>query len=547
MSDSNPLSNIKGEINRLGFVSGEKISLLSHFAENAEKIAVAVSCLDDFDTDEDKRSYLRSLISPPSREQELKRRFDEISFKIDEMNREFKRELKRIRFTADAWYSAIGTHTKTKKGKFVKERGVEILFPLGLTESLKSKSPGKFLQPPNMDKDTRFSPLLDTDFVFIPSDYPLDPLSVIAIGEIKKRVSGSFSNADIGHVISFGEKILQLQPRRSYVYVVLTDCIIINIYRVNRNENHSEEYTQFTYNYIKSEYLTYNTQASLTHNTRASLTHDTQASPSRGWRYLVTIIESSPERLGWVEPSLKFGEETVKLVRSIGVGKTSVVYEGIYKDISVAVKMIKKANYLSCVERERAVLEELSELGSPHIPKILFYDENTLVMTPLGVKVNNLRKTDIKNIITTLKHVHSYEYVHRDLRKYNFLRNLDDSKESILIIDWGFSTKNREDTAFAGALECMPDEVLESLTNEEDIVYGPKVDLICFVRSFYLMLHKPSMERVAFDRDGDIRKLAQMMLNFWKDRSKSDVWDNIYQAIEGLDYDKLIQELERFF
>ncbi|CAG8700950.1 1411_t:CDS:1, partial [Acaulospora colombiana] len=71
-------------------------------------------------------------------------------------------------------------------------------------------------------------------------------------------------------------------------------------------------------------------------------------------------IESSPERLGWVEPSLKFGEETVKLVRSIGVGRASVVYEGIYKDINVVVKMMKKANYLPCFERERAALEELS-------------------------------------------------------------------------------------------------------------------------------------------------------------------------------------------
>jgi len=42
MSDSNLLSILKEEINRLGFVSGEKISLLSHFTENVEKIAVAV-------------------------------------------------------------------------------------------------------------------------------------------------------------------------------------------------------------------------------------------------------------------------------------------------------------------------------------------------------------------------------------------------------------------------------------------------------------------------------------------------------------------------
>ncbi|CAG8821112.1 15221_t:CDS:1, partial [Dentiscutata erythropus] len=62
---SDPLSILKGEIKRLSFVSNEKISLLAHFTENVEKIAVAVSCLDDCDNDEEKRNYLRFLISPP--------------------------------------------------------------------------------------------------------------------------------------------------------------------------------------------------------------------------------------------------------------------------------------------------------------------------------------------------------------------------------------------------------------------------------------------------------------------------------------------------
>ncbi|CAG8805653.1 3976_t:CDS:1, partial [Dentiscutata erythropus] len=118
---------------------------------------------------------------------------------------------------------------------------------------------------------------------------------------------------------------------------------------------------------------------------------------------------------------------------------------------------------------------------------------------------------------------------------------------TILIIDWGYCTRNNENTAFAGALECMPDEVLQSLVNEENIVYGPKVDLVRFVRSFYLMLHRPSMERIAFDKDDSIKKRAQIMLNFWNDCSKSDVWNNIYQAIENLNYNQLIQEVEEFF
>ncbi|CAG8598405.1 11891_t:CDS:2 [Funneliformis mosseae] len=58
---SDPVSILKGEIKRLGFVSGEKISLFAHFTEHVEKIAVAVSCLDEFDTDEDKRNLFEAF------------------------------------------------------------------------------------------------------------------------------------------------------------------------------------------------------------------------------------------------------------------------------------------------------------------------------------------------------------------------------------------------------------------------------------------------------------------------------------------------------
>ncbi|PKY45034.1 hypothetical protein RhiirA4_459523 [Rhizophagus irregularis] len=37
------------------------------------------------------------------------------------------------------------------------------------------------------------------------------------------------------------------------------------------------------------------------------------------------------------------------------------------------------------------------------------------------------------------------------------------------------------DSTFAGALEYMPDEVLLSIINEEEIAYGPKVDLVCLI------------------------------------------------------------------
>src|SRR4051794_35464878 len=117
--------------------------------------------------------------------------------------------------------------------------------------------------------------------------------------------------------------------------------------------------------------------------------------------------------------------------------------------------MAKKANYLSCFEREKNVLEELLCLNSLHIPTILFSNDNTLVMTPFCEKINNLQKKDIRDIIITLQNVHGREIIHRDLRKFNFLRNLGNLDKNILIVNWDYNSEST--SSFAGALECMPD------------------------------------------------------------------------------------------
>ncbi|CAG8649815.1 2719_t:CDS:1, partial [Paraglomus brasilianum] len=71
-------------------------------------------------------------------------------------------------------------------------------------------------------EDIRQSLVLGTrkpDFVFIQKNTNVDYLNIMAIGEVKKRTGDNFSNAQIGQAISYGEKLLQLQPRRSSVLV----------------------------------------------------------------------------------------------------------------------------------------------------------------------------------------------------------------------------------------------------------------------------------------------------------------------------------------
>ncbi|GBB95528.1 hypothetical protein RclHR1_25540005 [Rhizophagus clarus] len=458
---------------------------------------------------------------------------------------------------------SLGFVTETQLGKTVLSEEKEIAFPLTITKSTKGRAPGKFSEAPGRDAtekevqdyfmsecniienygpiknklkltvvDTRQSPVLGTqklDFVFIQKDTNVDYLNIMAIGKVKKRTGKNFSNAQIGQTISFGIKLLQLQPQRNSVLVLLTNCTKIDIYRVTRVD--SQQQTLYKYEFVPSRPLTY-----------SSTTDD------NGWKYLVSIMESSPQDLGWVEPLLKFGDNTVKLIRSIGVGRTSIVYEGeLNESESVVVKMAKMIDYLSYFETEIRVLETLSTLNSPHIPKILCRSDSALVMVPIGVRVNNLRREDIRNIITTLHDIHSLGIIHRDLRKYNFIRQIDDLRENIIIIDWGYSTDDGSTTSFAGALECMPDNVLHSLINDEAITYDPKVDLICFVRSFYLMLHRPSLDRVLFKKQDDIKQRAQILLDFWKDSRRSFIWDQIYDSIENLNYNQLILDLESLF
>ncbi|RHZ88242.1 hypothetical protein Glove_25g31 [Diversispora epigaea] len=482
----------------------------------------------------------------------------EIKNKLDKLN-EMSREIKKIRlFNEVAWFSAPGSVTVTEKGNFVRLQGVCIDFPLKLTITTQRKEYGMFTDPPSpkvsvnilqeyfineckqlqrsknsklVVEDVYSIPLLATrnpDFVFIAKGCPLDALHVVAVGEIKKQVNNKFSNADVGQAVSFGEKVLQLQPWRSYVYVVLTDCKLIVIYKVTRC-NFNNEGTRFSYEYVLP----------------ANLNYESKDCPPNGWKYLVTIMECDQEKLGWVDPLLKFDSDTVRLVRSISAGRTSIVYEGKLNETNtVVVKLAKDEKYLSCFEREKSVLENLNT--SPHIPKLLLYNKNSLVTIPLGTKVENLQKNDIKNIIETLKTAHLQNIVHMDLRKYNFIRNND----KILIIDWGYSVSKNDVGKFSGALECMPDDILKSLANGEQITYSPSIDLICLVRSFYLMLHNPTnseMMKISFDGISDFKSRVKCLLDFWSSHGTSDLWQKIYKEANDLNYDNLIKELEELF
>ncbi|PKY39887.1 hypothetical protein RhiirA4_415402 [Rhizophagus irregularis] len=86
------LTTLRMEINRLGFTPDEQVRLRKYFTKNVERIYVVVSFLSDYKTDDEKRGYLKSLISTPvfvDRSgiicKELLKKFDIIPNKVEEL------------------------------------------------------------------------------------------------------------------------------------------------------------------------------------------------------------------------------------------------------------------------------------------------------------------------------------------------------------------------------------------------------------------------------------------------------------------------------
>nr|CAG8466024.1 1334_t:CDS:2 [Entrophospora candida] len=258
-------------------------------------------------------------------------------------------------------------NTEAKKGKFIRDNGKFIEFPferLGLIKHL------------DVDLYAYYShnvSLLNSqkpDVFLFGRVCLFDPLNVEIVLELKTKYRNDFRNEEIGHMAAFAEKVLQLQPQRSFIYGVLTDCYDIMFIKVQRSTIFSDDFTnKFKYELTKKELLKYGNQ---------------------GWNCLATLLVQKSEQLGWIKQQ-SFYEEHGSIVT------------------------LKR-----CIGSEH--LKKLETLNSSNVPPILFSNSISIVM-PLYGKVNNLQKKDISPLVKTIKRVHDLGILHRDLRKSNLLQD----------------------------------------------------------------------------------------------------------------------------
>jgi serine/threonine protein kinase len=155
--------------------------------------------------------------------------------------------------------------------------------------------------------------------------------------------------------------------------------------------------------------------------------------------------------------NLIFGK--YKLIKKIGSGSFGTVFLGInvYTKEKVAVKIEEDNKNAAGLKEEAFRLINLKGIGLPTLKNFGKRNKfNILVQTLLGQSLydifNNFdQKFTLKDncmigiqILERLQHIHSKNYIHRDIKPQNFLVGLEND-EIIYIIDFGLAKKYKSD------------------------------------------------------------------------------------------------------
>lgn len=183
------------------------------------------------------------------------------------------------------------------------------------------------------------------------------------------------------------------------------------------------------------------------------------------------------------------------ILKLIGEGAQSKVYEGYYNRNHCAIKILKNVDYKSFMSE----LVIMSHLNHPSIPKfygIVIEDKNISIITQYikGENLDNIKLLDlnfdtklkiIKDIGNVLEYMHVNHMIHRDLKPGNLLI---DSNNNIYLIDYGIAkicaNKKNVMTPTKGTLNYLAPESFEikNLTENEEVlsIVSPKVDVWAF-------------------------------------------------------------------
>jgi len=189
---------------------------------------------------------------------------------------------------------------------------------------------------------------------------------------------GRMLASEIGQVVAFANKVLAIQPRRQFVYGLLTDYHQVQFFRVEHQGDN------LGFSYTTCENLSYK---------------------KVGWDRLVTLDSQGPSELGWIESELTISGIQIRLERYLGAGRTAIVYEGVSDNEHFAVKVFKgNGDYKDQLKQEVAVLAKFADMKhKKHISSLIAHNNNVIITQPVCEKIHYWQKTDVEDLLATLR------------------------------------------------------------------------------------------------------------------------------------------------
>ena len=194
-----------------------------------------------------------------------------------------------------------------------------------------------------------------------------------------------------------------------------------------------------------------------------------------------------------------------ELLEKIGNGSFGTIYKGVNKRTReyVAIKVEPIKNNTKMLKHETTIYQYL--IDTSYIPNVKWYgkdeDNYYMVISLLGNSLKDL-KDKVKTfslrltmkigiqILFILKSIHEKGLVHRDIKPDNFLLGLNEDKDKIFMIDFGF---------------CKP-----FIKNEKHIEMGNTSDLI----GSYVYASINSHYLIESTRRDDLESLGYMLIYF---------------------------------
>ncbi|KAG1902198.1 kinase-like protein [Suillus fuscotomentosus] len=194
----------------------------------------------------------------------------------------------------------------------------------------------------------------------------------------------------------------------------------------------------------------------------------------------------------------------------LGSGLYGIVYraQNIINDDDLAIKLEPLINNVSSLEHEYCILKHLE--GGAGIPCTVWFGReatfHALVLDLLGPSLHDLfimhnRKFSLHTILnfgdqllSSLEHIHSHNYVHGDIKPQNVLVGRGDLEQTIFIVNFGVAKEYWNTTAQAhmpfrhgGHLTGTP--VFASINNHLGVVPGRRDDLESLIYMLIYFLH----------------------------------------------------------